>query len=185
MISPVASCRPHQSTSQACNKPQHKRPRAMMMTRDSKSQTSRWFEEDADGNAMCVPPELTISDVSTRSEEEGAYSPKSTLEVPLMDKKKSSTSKTTKHRKRVTWGGVHIRRHAIIPGDHPEPSGGGPPVSTTLTHWSWMYVVSISSSMTLVAHASSSSLLHFLPIYFHIRHSFPSVGNPCLNVRFP
>ena len=41
-------------------------------------------------------------------------------------------TKTVPLPKRVSWGVVQVRRHAIIPGDHPD-AGGGPPLSLEWT----------------------------------------------------
>ena len=46
----------------------------------------------------------------------------------------SSSKKTPAHppKKHVSWGWVHVRRHAILPGDHPD-ARGGPPLSIEWT----------------------------------------------------
>jgi len=99
------------------------------MKREAEAQASQWL----DNGSCCegerheddsIVPELSLSEVSMR---EGARSPRSTL---LPDEPTVMVARKQQRRKKqVSWGQVRVRRHAIIPGEHPDATNGGPPVS--------------------------------------------------------
>ena len=91
--------------------------------------------------------------LSSTTEAAALQSPRSVFEGPGADAAQGITSctqsrkKTTianlnslqktrlpkKNKKCVSWGTVQVSRHAILPGDHPDVTNGGPPLSIAWT----------------------------------------------------